>query len=219
VSTVRLQHPTTAAPQLEAVTASGVVWRLGRWRDGPAGGVGAPDANGLRRRRELARDWARELVTHRLGRDWPGFAPDAPGRKPRLHGEPGIDVSISHGATALLVAAVAGGGRLGVDVEDEPFDAFRRDALVRRMCSPAERAAFDRLPESLRLRALARAWTIKEATLKARGVGLAEDPRGVPVDPGGLGLGPGDAGPHEGGPEYAIVHLTGGAAVIRHRGD
>ena len=90
---------------------------------------------------------------------------------------------------------------------------FGRAALVRRMCSPDERATFARLPDPLRLRALARAWTIKEATLKARGVGLAEDPRGLAVDPGGLGLDAGAAGP-----EYAIVHLTGAAAVIRHRG-
>lgn len=228
------------ASRLEGVTASGVAWRLGRWRDAAAGagvgtGVRAPDADALRRRRHLAREWARELVTHGLACDWPGFAADVPGRKPQLRrpdsresarpgadsresrklqlcGAPGVDVSISHGDTALLVAAVAG-GRLGVDVEDEPFDAFRSDALVRRMCSAAERAAYERLPETLQLRALARAWTVKEATLKALGVGLAEDPRSVPVDPSGLGLAPVDAGP-----EYAIVHLTGDAAVIRHRG-
>lgn len=219
MSTVRVQETPTTASRLEGVTASGVAWRLGRWRDGPAGvGVGTPGAgttgaDALRRRRELGREWARELVTRGLGRDWTGFAPDVPGRKPRLRGDPGIDVSISHGDTTLLVAAVGDDGRLGVDVEDEPFDAFRSDALVRRMCSAPERAAYERLPETLRLRALARAWTVKEATLKALGVGLAEDPRSVPVDPGGLGLAPVDAGP-----EYAIVHLTGDAAVIRHRG-
>ena len=80
---MRLPAPPTSVPRLEGVTASGVVWRLGRWRDGPAG-VGATDADALRRRRHLAREWARELVTHGLGRDWPGFAPDVPGRKPQL---------------------------------------------------------------------------------------------------------------------------------------
>lgn len=237
MTTVSVLETPTAASRLEGVTASGVVWRLGRWRDAADGaGVRAPDADALRRRRHLAREWARELVTHGLACDWPGFAADVPGRKPQLRrpdsresarpgadsresrtlqppGAPGVDVSISHGDTALLVAAVAGEGRLGVDVEDGPFDAFRRDALVRRMCSTAERAAYERLPETLRFRALARAWTVKEATLKALGVGLAEDPRSVPVDPSGLGLVPVDAGP-----EWAIVHLTGGAAVIRHRG-
>jgi phosphopantetheinyl transferase len=135
-----------------------------------------------------------------------------------LQGEPGLDVSISHGDTALLVAAVAGDGRVGVDVEDEPFDAFRRAALVRRMCSATERAALDLTPAPLRRRALARAWTIKEATLKARGVGLAEDPRRVPVDPLGFGFEPDGLEPGDSGPEYAIVHLTAGGAIIRHRG-
>ena len=44
MNTVRVLETPTAASPLEGVTASGVVWRLGRWRDGAAG-VGAPDAD------------------------------------------------------------------------------------------------------------------------------------------------------------------------------
>ena len=144
-----------------------------------------------------------DLVVGRLGIEWPGFAPDAPGRKPRLLGDGRVDVSIAHSGATLLVAVVAD-GLVGADVEEEPFDVFDRQALVRRMCSGVELAQLDRLPRAARRRALARAWTIKEATLKARGTGLAEDPRSIST--GEFDRGIDDA---SSGPERAIVHLTG----------
>ena len=199
--------PEVVAASIEGVTGSGVHWRMGSWR--AAGDVG--------RRRLLARRWTRELVTGRLGRDWPGFAPRVAGRKPRLLGATGIDVSVSHGDDTLLVAVVAS-GLVGVDVEDEPFAPFDSPSLLRRMCSPAERAALDALDtldavRALRRRTLARAWTIKEATLKARGVGLAVDPRSVEVDLAALL----DGRPAS-GPAVAIVHLVDGRAVVEDLG-
>lgn len=205
------------SPHLEGVTESGVHWRLGDWREeiGPDATPAASSAADkrrtlLRRRRDVGRHWVRELVTARLGLDWIGFAPDAPGRKPRLLGDAAADASISHGDTTLLVAVVAE-GRVGVDVEDDPFDAFARPALVRRMCSDAERATLEPLPDALRRRSLARAWTVKEATLKARGVGLSVDPRAVAVDLEAL-----VAAPRDLAPECSIVHLTRGRALL-HR--
>lgn len=199
-----------ATAYVEGTTQTGVHWRMGVWRPtveaeaaqatvSSAADAGRPD---VRRRRLLARRWARELVTARLGVEWTGFSPDIAGRKPRLRGPSGVDVSIAHGDATLLVAVVTG-GQLGADVEDEPFAAFDRASLVRRMCGPAERAALDAIPPTLRRRALARAWTIKEATLKARGVGLAVDPRSVEVDVAGLAVRQAATGP-----EYAIVHLV-----------
>lgn len=204
-----MNAPTTAVAvtvaSVEGVTATGVRWRMGSW-------LAAGDVHG---RHLLARRWARELVTGRLGRDWEGFAPSEPGRKPRLLGPPGVDVSISHGDDTLLVAVV-GSGLVGADVEDEPFAAFQAPSLVRRMCSPAELAELAALagldmPWALRRRILASAWTVKEATLKAHGWGLARDPREVAVDLDDLlALG------REHGPERAIVHVTGGRTLVRH---
>src|SRR4029453_14774632 len=109
-------------------------------------------------------------VTTRLGLEWQGFATDAPGRKPRLLGASGADASISHSDGALLVG-VAADGLVGVDVEEEPFAAFDHPSLVRRMCTAGELAAFDRLPDAMRRRSLARAWTVKEGTSKTPGWG------------------------------------------------
>ncbi|MGW9182212.1 4'-phosphopantetheinyl transferase family protein [Agromyces sp. NPDC055661] len=207
-----MNAPTTAVAvtvaSVEGVTATGVRWRMGSWRA----------AGDVRGRHLLARRWARELVTGRLGRDWEGFAPSEPGRKPRLLGPPGVDVSISHGDDTLLVAVV-GSGLVGADVEDEPFAAFQAPSLVRRMCSPAELAELAALagldmPWALRRRILASAWTVKEATLKARGVGLAEDPRSVEVDLAALA-----AGGAASGPAVAIVHLVDGRAAVEHPGN
>lgn len=204
-----MNAPTTAVAvtvaSVEGVTATGVRWRMGSWRA----------AGDVRGRHLLARRWARELVTGRLGRDWEGFAPSEPGRKPRLLGPPGVDVSISHGDDTLLVAVV-GSGLVGADVEDEPFAAFQAPSLVRRMCSPAELAELAALagldmPWALRRRILASAWTVKEATLKAHGWGLARDPREVAVDLDEL-----LARGREHGPERAIVHVTGGRTLVRH---
>jgi phosphopantetheinyl transferase len=202
---VPLPTLTSTTPWLESVTGSGVYWRMGDWTLEPAAvrpHDGTARAGALRQRRLVGRRWVRDLVVGRLGIEWPGFAPDAPGRKPRLVGDDRIDVSIAHSGATLLVAIVAD-GLVGADVEEEPFDVFDRAALVRRMCSGIEQAGLDRLPRAARRRALARAWTIKEATLKARGTGLAEDPRGISTDAFDQAIDDGASGP-----ECAIVHLT-----------
>ena len=200
---------------LESSTSTGVHWRMG----GPVGLGASPTetaptaprtpavpAEELRRARATARDWVRELVTSRLGLHWAGFEESPAGRKPRPRGLPGVDVSISHSGGTLLVAVVRG-GRLGVDVEDEPFDAFDHPSLVRRMCAASEHDRIASLPASSRRRALAQAWTAKEAALKALGVGLAIDPRRIVV-PAELASGRGS------GPERTIVHLTAGEAHV-----
>ena len=209
--------PTSARP-VEGVTDTGVYWRRGDWRaaEDPAfRPAPTTDPHELRvaelgRRRRLGRRWAKDLVTARLGVEWPGFAVDAPRRKPVLLGGSGIDVSISHSAGILLVG-VAAGGFVGVDVEDEPFEAFGRPSLVRRMCTDGERAYASSLPDERRRRTLARAWTVKEAMLKAHGVGLARDPREVEVSRDDLA-----AVERVRGPEWAVVHVLADGVVVRH---
>jgi phosphopantetheinyl transferase len=202
---------------LDGVTDSGVFWRLGEWRAAegdavderaPGGRATGPDE--LERRGRVGRRWVRELVTTRLGLEWRGFAPVSPGGKPRLLDASGADASISHSDGALLVG-VAASGLVGVDIEEEPFEAFVRPPLLRRMCSVQELAAVDGLAEPIRRRALARAWTVKEASLKALGCGLARDPRDIAVDLDALAA----LGLRQ-GPEWTIVHVTAGATLVRH---
>jgi phosphopantetheinyl transferase len=200
------------------VTETGVYWRRGDWRAADDPAAEPPPTAGphelrlaeLRRRRRIGRRWVEELVTERLGVEWHGFAVVEPRRKPVLLDGGGIDVSISHSGGTLLVG-VAAEGLVGVDVEDEPFEAFGRPSLVRRMCTEDERAFASAQPDAMRRRTLARAWTVKEAVLKAHGVGLARDPREVVVGPDELAR-----VERTGGPERAVVHVLGGDVVVRH---
>jgi len=120
----------------------------------------------------LGRLMARTVVGRALD-----VAPSAWPWREGPHGRPEIDdgatdlhFNLSHSA-GLVICALARGRAVGVDVENlgrRPPDP----AIVPRYCSPAEtddvRAHGDRWPE----RFLAY-WTLKEAYLKARGVGIS----------------------------------------------
>ena len=91
------------------------------------------------------------------------------------HGRPslaagGIDFNLSH-AGSLVVLAV-GTVRVGIDVETTNRS---RDwhAIARRFFSPVEFAAIEACDEAERRTAFFRAWTRKEAFVKALGTGLA----------------------------------------------
>ncbi|MET4157319.1 4'-phosphopantetheinyl transferase superfamily protein [Agromyces sp. PvR057] len=170
--------------------ADGLWWCSGDWTLevsdldplAPSRSVQGERRRRLVARRAIGRAWARELVREHLDGVWPGFRAHRPGEKPRLRGDQPIDVSIAHSGASMLVA-IGRGVLVGADLEAAPFEAFSRPQLVRRMCSPEELARFGRVADgAVRRRALARAWTVKEAVLKARGVGLAVDPRSVAVD-------------------------------------
>ncbi len=61
---------------------------------------------------------------------------------------------------------------VGVDLEDLDRRPMSPD-LFRRYCSPAEIADIERQPEDGRMRRFLTYWTLKEAYLKARGLGIA----------------------------------------------
>ena len=80
--------------------------------------------------------------------------------------------SLAHTA-GLVVVAVARDRAVGVDAEDceRPLD---RAVVTRRFFAPAEGAGLDALAtEELRRERFFALWTLKEAYLKARGLGLA----------------------------------------------
>lgn len=143
-----------------------------------------------------ARGILRELLSAYLGlpaRDLP--IEERRDAAPRTEG---LSFGLSHSRGILLVAVTAG-RRVGVDLEwVRPLDPER---LGRRILTPAELAALERLPAERRLEAVFAAWTRKEACLKAIGSGVPGGFRSVeagvdPVRPGRLagwaGSGDGD---------------------------
>ena len=96
----------------------------------------------------------------------------APGGKPRLAGGPPF--SLSHAGAWALVAFSAG---LPVGVDLEPRLALPDlGPLAARVMGPGEHAAWAALGPDEREAAFYRAWTRKEALLKAHGSGLAIEP-------------------------------------------
>ena len=94
--------------------------------------------------------------------------------KPRLAGEPGCAFSLSHSGDHALVA-LAGAGEIGVDLEQwRPMPDI--DALARQCLTEGELFHFDATPVAERELAFLRAWTRKEACLKALGTGLQIEP-------------------------------------------
>lgn len=107
------------------------------------------------------------------------FTRDSHGR-PHLDGA-GFDMNLSHtsGWSAVAAGKVA---HVGVDVETDPAGDPRRAASLRSVAdtfAPAERQYLDTLPEDSWTSAVIRLWTLKEAFMKAVGLGLAIDPADV----------------------------------------
>jgi 4'-phosphopantetheinyl transferase len=89
----------------------------------------------------------------------------APGDRRRL------DFNLSH-TDGLIVLAVTDGAPIGIDVEryDRDVDVL---ALAHRFFAPAEHEAILAADESRRRELFIAHWTLKEAFLKARGVGIS----------------------------------------------
>ncbi|SFJ92599.1 phosphopantetheine--protein transferase domain-containing protein [Bradyrhizobium sp. cf659] len=102
--------------------------------------------------------------------------------KPQLVDAPtGLDFSLSHARGAVAVAAAY--MPIGVDIE--PLRQISDlDELIEVALSPEERRTFARTPEALRSRLFLRYWTLKEAILKAAGVGFSVSPHTLVVDAG-----------------------------------
>lgn len=102
-------------------------------------------------------------------------------RRPTGHD---VQFSLSH-ADTLTLLAITCGSRVGIDVERLRLvpEAY---PIIARFASPAERAAWRRLPPEQRQHAFFRWWTRKEALLKATGDGLSADLGAfdVPFSPG-----------------------------------
>lgn len=92
------------------------------------------------------------------------------------HGKPDVDdgslrFNLSH-TRGFVAVAVAPAGDLGVDVERVDPRRFGPD-LVERVFAPDERAYLRSLPAAAQTEAAYAFWTLKEAYIKAIGLGLA----------------------------------------------
>ncbi|SDO52241.1 4'-phosphopantetheinyl transferase [Streptomyces sp. cf386] len=93
-----------------------------------------------------------------------------PAGRPRLRGCGGLELSLSHTDTRLVLALAVAGGQVGADVE-RATRPVRVELLARRICTPYERAVLNATSPAERPRTLLRLWTLKEAYTKALGVG------------------------------------------------
>lgn len=123
----------------------------------------------LQRRFVAARAQLRALLGRRVGRDPRSlvFVQNEFG-KPRLADHPGVHFSLSHSQDRALLA-VSDGPEVGADLEMiRPVDHLD---LARRYFHPEEVAAIERHDDPQR--AFFRIWTLKEAVVKAIGLGLS----------------------------------------------
>ena len=89
--------------------------------------------------------------------------------EPRRPAVPGFNLSHTDG---LVVAAIAAGPEVGVDAEAVDRRVAGLD-LARRFFARAEVAALEAAPPAERVEMFFAFWTLKEAYLKARGLGLS----------------------------------------------
>jgi 4'-phosphopantetheinyl transferase len=106
--------------------------------------------------------------------------------------------SIAH-AGGVVACAVTEGAELGVDVEPVD-DAHASLGIAEHFFAAAEVAALRALPVPARARRFFRYWTLKEAYLKARGLGLA-----IPLDRFWFVIGDGAGGGGGAGPDVAVA--------------
>jgi 4'-phosphopantetheinyl transferase len=91
--------------------------------------------------------------------------------RPFLPHDPEVQFSISH-SHEMVAVALSVGTLVGIDLEYMRAD-FNAYELAERIFSEEDMKAFRALPENEALPAFFRAWTGKEAYLKAQGVGLS----------------------------------------------
>lgn len=101
------------------------------------------------------------------------FTANPYGKPSMLPGADGgtLEFNISH-ANGLVACAVARAPEIGIDVEDIERAAVSR-RLPARYFSATEAQALDDVPEAARVSRFFDYWTLKEAYIKARGMGLS----------------------------------------------
>lgn len=142
-----------------------------RWLGRERGRLDAPLPPAARQRLVASRRLVKTMAGTALGAE-PGeleLTRDPVGR-PRLRGCGGLELSLSHTGTRLVLALAVTGGQVGADVE-RAARPVRVEPLARRVCTPYERAVLNATSPAECSRTLLRLWTLKEAYTKGLGVG------------------------------------------------
>lgn len=119
-----------------------------------------------------------------------GIAPQDLRFELREFGKPFLDGALAHvrfntsSSGACVLVGVSAGREIGVDVEREDqrfLEPEELSRMARRVLTPAEQAGLEDLAREQRPGAFLRAWTRKEALLKALGTGLSREPNTLEV--------------------------------------
>jgi 4'-phosphopantetheinyl transferase len=121
----------------------------------------------------LGRVMTRALVGRAIGRPPTGWRwQHGPRGRPEVgDADVALRFNVAHSA-GLVVCALADDREVGVDVEDRQRRPLDRN-IVRRFCAPAEVDDIDACGENAWHDRFLTYWTLKEAYLKARGLGIA----------------------------------------------
>ena len=119
--------------------------------------------------RLLIRGWL-ESVSGVAAAEWQ-FAEGDRGRPAIAHPASAWSFNLAHSG-GMVACALSLLPDIGVDLEDLDRGPMSPD-LYRRYCSPSEVADIESQPEADRMRRFLTYWTLKEAYLKARGLGIA----------------------------------------------
>ncbi len=119
----------------------------------------------------LLRKTLSDLEPGTAPRDWQ-FAPMATG-KPAVAGRSDLDFSLTH-TRGLVACAVTREGVIGIDAETDQR-AVEVDMLMRDVCSPGERQELAKVEGAHKTSRFLDFWTLKEAYLKAVGLGITAD--------------------------------------------
>jgi phosphopantetheinyl transferase len=126
---------------------------------------------------------ARLILGHAVGRapNALQFGPSANGKPVLLVHPQEIDFSLSHARGAVAVAAA----RMPIGVDVEPLrELDHLDSMSELVLASEEQAVLRKAPKVSRSRLFLRYWTLKEALLKAAGLGFTVSPSEVIVDAG-----------------------------------
>jgi 4'-phosphopantetheinyl transferase len=140
-----------------------------------------PQENERWRRYRFEKNQRESLATRALVRTalshYRAGAPEAWRFRENEHGKPfldpdcGLQFNVSN-SVGMVVCLVAEGAEVGVDVESHARSSNIM-TVVERVFSEAERAQLDKLDYAAKLDRVLSLWTLKEAYIKARGMGLA----------------------------------------------
>ncbi len=134
-----------------------------------------------RRRRTCAHAAVRILASAALGGEPPSrtLVRTADGRLAPAAPAAGFELSLAHAGPSAVIA-FSRHGAVGVDIETlDPLSEPEEQRLARYCLPESEFTQWCAAAPELRARLLTRAWTRKEAVLKALGLGLAGDVRSV----------------------------------------